>query len=129
MRSRVSTRGTARPASYAASVAWDVPARSASPRSDSPAITRAVRNVRAASTEAAYHPGIRSDTTSFGSEALAGVESDALAIEHRVLDDGEHELGVLVGPSHPLGEGSVLRERQCVFVGDALRDAGREEAR
>src|SRR3954447_15857053 len=54
-----------------------------------------------------------------GGEALAGVEPGGPAVEHRVLDDGDGQLAVLVGPAHALREGGVLGER----VLELLRNA------
>src|SRR5439155_11358329 len=64
-----------------------------------------------------------------GCEALPGVETDAGPVEHRRLDDRGGEDGVLLGAPHPLREGSVLRQDGGELVGDALGDAGAEQAR
>src|SRR3954451_22553938 len=37
-------------------------------------------------------------------ETLAGVQPEALSVEHRVVDDGQSELRVLLGAPHPLGK-------------------------
>src|SRR5215213_3678704 len=61
-------------------------------------------------------------------EALTGVESEALSVEHRVVDDGEGQLGVLGRTPHPLREGRVAHQGTGHLVGDRGGRAGREEA-
>ena len=48
---------------------------------------------------------------------LAAVEADGAAVEHRVLDDGDGEAGVLVGPAHALRERGVGGERSSNSFG------------
>src|SRR5580704_4130660 len=62
-------------------------------------------------------------------EALPGVEADARAVQHGVLDDGDGELGVLDGAPHALGEGRVLGQDLGEIVGNAFGDARAEQAR
>src|SRR4051794_3763480 len=99
MRSRVSTRGIARPASYAARVACEVPALSASARKVSPASRRVRRRVRAASTTPVYllvsdpippTVGAASARRRLGTD-LQFLEGQ-VAVELRLLREAEHAL-------------------------------------
>src|ERR1700741_4861685 len=63
-----------------------------------------------------------------GCEALAGVQPDALAVEHRVLHDRDGQLRVLVWPAEPLRERRILGECLGEIVRDALGQAGGEQA-
>src|SRR2546423_7176958 len=64
-----------------------------------------------------------------GGEALAGVQPDALAVEHRVLDDSQRELGELLRLAESLRECGVLGERLGELVGDTFGQSRGEQAR
>src|SRR5882757_10131604 len=68
-------------------------------------------------------------TLLLGGETLAGIEAKALAVEHRVVDDRERQLRVLLGLAEPLGERGVLGERRGELIGNALGETGGEQAR
>src|SRR5688572_19404373 len=68
-------------------------------------------------------------SVSLRGEALAAVEADGGAVQHRVLEDRLRHARVLLGPPHALREGRVLRERVLHRLRDAAREARVEEAR
>src|SRR3954470_4782176 len=57
------------------------------------------------------------------------VETDALAVEHVVLDDGAHESGVFLGAAEARGEGDARLQGLAVLVGHGLQHRRAEQPR
>src|SRR6478672_10986439 len=71
---------------------------------------------------------ITPDSLLLGREPLAGVEPKALAVEHRVLHDGQSQLRVFLRTAEALGEGGILGQGGGELVGDALGETGGKKA-
>lgn len=55
------------------------------------------------------------------------VQSDDLAVEHGVLQDGLHELSVLIGVAEALGEGHRGSQFVLHLVGETCQHWGEEQ--
>ena len=64
-----------------------------------------------------------------GGEALACIQAQALAVEHRVLDDRDGKLRVLLRLAQPLRERGIFGQHIGELVGDAFGQTGGEQAR
>ena len=66
---------------------------------------------------------------SLGGESLTGVQTQALAVEHRVVDYRGNEFRKLLRAAQPFREGGILGQCGGEFVGDAFGQPGGEQAR